>query len=151
MRGMTIIVKTIAALLIGFIMLFGFYIILTGHLSPGGGFSGGVICAAGLLLVILAFGADVVKERMGHNLAVLWESLGAIGFLGVAALGFITGAFFARFIPVQRGFQLFTAGSIPYLNLAVGLKVGAGLFGAFLMLAAFRESERATEGNSEGD
>ena len=40
MRGMTLIVKTITALLIGFILLFGFYVILTGHLSPGGGFAG---------------------------------------------------------------------------------------------------------------
>ena len=151
MRGMTIIVKTIAALLIGFILLFGLYIILTGHLSPGGGFSGGVICAAGLLLVVLAFGADVVRERMGHNLAIVWESLGAIGFLAVAALGFIAGAFFGRFIPAHRGFELFTASSIPYLNVAVGLKVAAGLFGAFLMLAAFRESEKTTEGDGEGD
>jgi multicomponent Na+:H+ antiporter subunit B len=69
----------------------------------------------------------------------------------VAVLGFIAGAFFSRFIPAQRGFQLFTAGSIPYLNLAVGLKVAAGLFGAFLMLAAFREIEKTKEGDGEGD
>ncbi len=153
MRGMTPIVKTITALLIGFIMLFGFYIILTGHLSPGGGFAGGVICAAGLLLVVLAFGADTVKERMGHNMAVLWEGLGAIGFLAVALLGFITGTFFAHFLPQDVGFsfKLFTGGSILYQNLAIGLKVGAGLFGAFLMLAAFREAERGGRGNGEGD
>jgi multicomponent Na+:H+ antiporter subunit B len=148
---MTLIVKTITALLIGFILLFGAYIILTGHLSPGGGFAGGVILAAGLLLVILAFGADAVKGRMGHNAAVLWESLGAIGFLAVALLGFITGTFFAQFITPKVGFNLFTGGSIPLSNLAIGLKVGAGLFGAFLMLAAFRESERANRSGREGD
>jgi len=151
MRGMTLIVKTITALLIGFILLFGFYIILTGHLSPGGGFAGGVICAAGLLLVILAFGADALRERLGHNMAVLWESLGAIGFLAVAILGFITGTFFAQFVAPTAGFRLLTGGSIPYSNLAIGLKVGAGLFGAFLMLAAFRESERAGRGGGKGD
>ncbi|MGD2174437.1 MAG: MnhB domain-containing protein [Candidatus Brocadiaceae bacterium] len=145
MKGMTLIVKTITALLISFILLFGFYVILTGHLSPGGGFAGGVVCAAGLLLVVLAFGADAVKERMGHNLAVLWESLGAIGFLGVALLGFITGTFFAQFLQPSLEFKLFTGGSMPVSNLAIGLKVGAGLFGAFLMLAAFREHERADQ------
>ncbi len=142
MKGMTLIVKTITALLIGFILLFGFYVILTGHLSPGGGFAGGVICAAGLLLVVLAFGADAVKERMGHRMAVLWESLGAIGFLAVALLGFITGTFFTQFLPTAPHFKLFTGGSMPVSNLAIGLKVGAGLFGAFLMLAAFREGEK---------
>jgi len=143
MKGMTLIVKTITALLIGFITLFGFYIVLTGHISPGGGFAGGVILAAGLLLVILAFGADAVKERIGHRLAVLWESLGAIGFLAVAVLGFIAGAFFGHLITPAFGFRLFTGGAIPYFNVAIALKVGAGLFGAFLMLAAFREVERS--------
>jgi len=139
MRGMTLIVKTTAALLIGFILLFGFYVILTGHLSPGGGFAGGVICAAGLLLVILAFGADGIRERLGHSYAVLFESVGAIGFLAVAMLGYMTGTFFAQFFSPTVGFNLFSAGSIPFSNLAIGIKVGAGLFGAFLMLAAFRE------------
>lgn len=151
MRGMTLIVKTITALLIGFIMLFGFYIILTGHLSPGGGFAGGVVCAAGLTLVILAFGADALKARMGHNMALLWESLGAVGFLAVALLGFITGTFFAHFVRHYSGFKLFTGGSILFSNLAIGLKVGAGLFGAFLMLAAFRETERTDRGGGKGD
>jgi multisubunit Na+/H+ antiporter MnhB subunit len=149
MKGMTFIVKTITALLIGFILLFGFYVILTGHLSPGGGFAGGVICAAGLLLVVLAFGADAVRARMSHRLAVLWESLGAVGFLSIALLGFISGTFFAQFVAPRFDFRLFTGGSIPVSNLAIGLKVGAGLFGAFLMLAAFRESERGPRAGGE--
>ena len=152
MKGMTLIVKTIAALLIGFILLFASYVILTGHLSPGGGFAGGVILAAGLLLVILAFGADAMRARMGHNLAILWESLGAIGFLAVAVLGsIITGTFFAQFLTPRLGFKLFTAGSIPISNLAIGLKVGAGLFGAFLMLAAFRGAKKTDRNRGEGD
>ncbi|MCK4276936.1 MAG: sodium:proton antiporter [Phycisphaerae bacterium] len=151
MKGMTLIVKTMTALLIGFILLFGAYVILTGHLSPGGGFAGGVICAAGLLLVVLAFGADIVRERMGHRMALLWETLGAIGFLAIAALGFITGTFFAHFVRHGGGVKLFTGGSILYSNLAIGLKVAAGLFGAFLMLAAFRETERTDRGEDGGD
>ena len=129
MRGLTLIVKTTASFLIGFITLFGLYIVLTGHLTPGGGFPGGVILAAGLLLVVLAFGADEVRAKLGHNLAVVWEGLGAIGFLAVALLGFIAGTFFAHFIPHVAGFKLFTGGSIPLANLAIGIKVGAGLFG----------------------
>jgi len=39
---------------------------------------------------------------------------------------------------------LFTGGAIPYSNIAIGLKVGAGLFGAFLMLAAFRAGEKGS-------
>ena len=101
------------------------------------------------MLVVLAFGSDVVRTRLGHNLAVTWESLGAIGFLGIALLGFIAGTFFAHFLRIESGFQLFTGGSIPYSNIAIGLKVGAGLFGAFLMLSAFRAGERGSGDEGE--
>jgi energy-converting hydrogenase B subunit I len=148
-RGMSLIVKTMVRFLIGFILLFGVYIVLTGHLSPGGGFSGGVILAAGVLLVVLAFGATALRERLGHKMAMTWESLGALGFLGVALLGFVAGSFFASFVAPVSGFRLLTGGAIPVANLAIGLKVGAGLFGAFLMLAAFREGEKGVE--DEGD
>jgi len=147
--GLSLIVKTTVMFLIGFIMLFAVYITLTGHLSPGGGFGGGVIAAAGVLLIVLAFGADAVQERMGHKLAVAWESFGAIGFLGIALLGFVAGTFFGHLVGPGRGFGLFGGGAIPYSNIAIGLKVGAGLFGAFLLLAAFRAGERNIE--DEGD
>lgn len=145
MKGMTLIVKTTISFLIGFIALFGSYIVLTGHLAPGGGFAGGVILAAGLLLVVLAFGADAVRERLGHRLAVVWESVGAVGFLGVALLGFVAGTFFAHFLPRTAGFRLLSGGTIPFSNIAIAVKVAAGLFGAFLMLAAWREVEQGDE------
>jgi multicomponent Na+:H+ antiporter subunit B len=148
-RGMSLIVKTMVMFLIGFIMLFGIYTVLTGHLSPGGGFAGGVILAAGVLLVVLAFGASVVRERLGHRMAVAYETLGAVGFLSVALLGFVAGTFFGGFLTRSTGFHLLTGGSIPFSNIAIGIKVGAGLFGAFLMLAAFREGEKGPE--DEGD
>jgi multisubunit Na+/H+ antiporter MnhB subunit len=146
---MSLIVKTMVMFLIGFIVLYGIYLVLTGHLSPGGGFSGGVVLAGGVLLVVLAFGADVVRERLGHRMAMTWESLGAVGFLAVALLGFMAGTFFTSFLTPSSGPQLLTGGAIPLSNIAIGLKVGAGLFGAFLMLAAFREGERGVEDEGE--
>ncbi|HAU38896.1 MAG TPA: sodium:proton antiporter, partial [Phycisphaerales bacterium] len=52
--GMTLIVRSTAKLVTGFIAVFGIYIALTGHLSPGGGFAGGVILAAAAILIVLA-------------------------------------------------------------------------------------------------
>jgi len=43
-KGMSLIVKTITRLTVGLILLYGIYIVLHGHVSPGGGFAGGVIC-----------------------------------------------------------------------------------------------------------
>ena len=151
MRGMTLIVKTTAGVLLGFIAMFGLHVVVTGHMEPGGGFAGGVILAAGLLLMVLAFGADEMRERLGERLAVIWESVGAIGFLVVALLGFVAGAFFSNFLPRATGFELFSGGSIPFADIAIALNVGAGLFGAFLMLAAYRTARGKDQREGRGE
>ena len=56
MKGMTLIVKTISSWVKMLVFLFGIYIILFGHISPGGGFAGGVILACSYVLIMLAFG-----------------------------------------------------------------------------------------------
>ena len=55
-KGMTLIVKTVTRLTLGFILLYGIYIAMTGHESPGGGFAGGVIVALSFIHIMLAFG-----------------------------------------------------------------------------------------------
>ncbi|HRR94271.1 MAG TPA: MnhB domain-containing protein, partial [Bacteroidales bacterium] len=58
MKGMTLIVKETTRLLAGLIFLYGIYIIIHGHLTPGGGFAGGVVVAGSFILLILAYGSD---------------------------------------------------------------------------------------------
>ena len=62
MQGMTVIVKTVTRWIKGFIILYGIYITLTGHLTPGGGFAGGVIIALAFLNVLLAYGKEFTRE-----------------------------------------------------------------------------------------
>ena len=64
MAGMTIIVKTISSWVKVLIIVFGIYIILFGHLTPGGGFAGGVILASSYILLMLAFGRKTVEENL---------------------------------------------------------------------------------------
>jgi len=136
--GMTLIVKNTARLVAGFIAVFGVYIAATGHLTPGGGFAGGVILAAAAVLVVLAFGkesaAAVLSERQCH----VWDAAAAAAFLAVALCGYFLGGFFANFVPLGQPHTLRSAGAIPLSNLAILVKVGAGLAGAFLALSAFR-------------
>jgi len=137
--GMTLIVKNVTKLVTAFIAVFAIYVALTGHISPGGGFAGGVILAAAGVLVVLAFGrhfaAGLLNERKCH----FWDAAGAMGFVVVALLGFAAGSFFTNFIPSgpQRAGNLISGGAIPLSNVAILLKVGAGLAGAFLALAAY--------------
>ena len=69
MAGMTIIVKTISSWVKVLIVVFGVYIILFGHLTPGGGFAGGVILASSYILIMLAFGRKTAEENLPLKLA----------------------------------------------------------------------------------
>ena len=142
-KGMTLIVKTITRLTVGLILLYGIYIVLHGHLSPGGGFAGGVIIALSFIHLMLAFGKEVALKKLSEVRASFFESLGALMFLSIAILGFLGGYFFFNFF-LQKGkpFELFSAGIIPLCNIAISLKVGAGLFAIFVALVLFKGLEK---------
>src|SRR4030043_162179 len=97
--GMTLIVKTITRLTVGLILLYGIYIVLHGHVSPGGGFAGGVIIALSFIHLVLAFGKDAAFRRLNETVTSLFESLGGLLFLGVALLGLRGGYFFLNSLP----------------------------------------------------
>jgi len=139
--GMTLIVKTITRLTVGLIMLFGIYIILHGHVSPGGGFAGGVIVALSFVHLMLAFGKNIAVAKVSKNMASNLESIGAIMFLLVALLGFLGGSFFLNVLSKGSLFNLFSAGTIPLSNIAIGIKVGVGLFAIFLALVVLEKSK----------
>ena len=139
MKGMSLIVRMVTNIVIGFIFIYGIYIILHGHLTPGGGFAGGVIVAGALVLKVLAFGIGPGSERRAEDRASIFESIGALLFIGIALAGLIlTGAFFLNFLSRGTPLHLLSAGIIPLCNIAIGIKVGAGLFSIFLALAAIK-------------
>ena len=143
---MTIIVKTITRLTVGLILLFGIYIVLHGHLTPGGGFAGGLIIALSFIHLMLAFGKDVALKKVSRPIASLFESLGAIMFLAIALIGFAGGYFFLNFF-ADKGvpFELFSAGTIPLSNIAISFKVGAGLFAIFVALVLLKIDTKGRE------
>ena len=140
--GMTLIVKNMTRLVTGFIAVFGIYIALTGHLSPGGGFAGGVILAAAAALVVLSFGRESSSKLITGPACHVADAAGALAFLVVALLGYLAGDFFINFVPLGQRHHLASGGAIPLSNLAILIKVGAGLAGAFLALSAFRLAPR---------
>ena len=150
MKGMTLIVKQVTKLVVGFILLYSVYLILYGHLSPGGGFVGGVTLACGFILLVLAFGKEYFNTLIGDRTAAIWDCLGALGFLAVAFLGYTSGNFFFN-IWADRGedFALISAGTIPLSNIFIGIKVGACLVGVFLVLTIFRGEKDNTLGVEE--
>ena len=152
---MSKIVRTVANQLMVFVLVFGLYVIMHGHVTPGGGFQGGAIIASGVVMLIVAFGSGQIKKFLRERRLSMVESSGALLFILVAFAGIGT-VFFYNFLVGSRIFggipptgsnpgDIWTGGVIPLMNLAVGLKVTAGLSAAVLALALFSSGEEMEE------
>ncbi|MCX5750273.1 MAG: hypothetical protein NT099_01165 [Candidatus Saganbacteria bacterium] len=138
MNGMTPIVKTITKFVGSIILLFGLYLIVHGHLSPGGGFEGGVTVAAALILITLAYGKDAVFETVDLVGAFLLQSTGMLIFLAFALLGFTGGYFLLNFLPKGKAFTFLSGGTIIPFTVGIGVTAAFALFGIFIVLVSFR-------------
>jgi multicomponent Na+:H+ antiporter subunit B len=142
MKGMTVIVKKVTQIICGVIFLYGIYIIIHGHITPGGGFAGGAIVAGSFILLILAFGSEFLSLKKEETGSSILESSAILIFLIIAALGMIIGGvgiFFVNFLPKGTIGQLISAGVIPLYNIAVGMEVAAALLTIFLALLIYKE------------
>ena len=122
----SLIIYTGCRLLFPLILVFGSYIFIHGHLTPGGGFQGGAIIASGFLLIYLGCRERRIS-RIASNLA---ESLGGLLFVVTGLLGLAFGGYFLiNFLPKGTANTLFSAGIIPIIYIAIGFKVGLELAG----------------------
>jgi multicomponent Na+:H+ antiporter subunit B len=117
--------------LVGPTVLLAIYISAHGHLTPGGGFQGGVIGATALLLVYLGSDYPTMQRLRPMALVETAEAAGAATFVLIGLGGLIvSGAFLENFLPLGHPGDLVSAGTIPLLSLAVGVEVT----GAFVLL-----------------
>lgn len=143
-KGMSPIVKTVSSWVKGFILLFGIYIVLYGHLTPGGGFGGGVIIAMAFVLITLCCGKHEALKRLPLGVAGEMDSVGALMFLVIALLGLsagLGGAFFTNYIAKANPgtpYKLLSAGTILLSNIAIAIKVATSLFVVFTLLVVLR-------------
>ena len=100
MKGMTLIVKNITIWVKILIFMFGIYVTLFGHLTPGGGFAGGVILASSYVLLVMAYGREFAEENLSLKAVSKLDCVGALMFAAVALFGLCYGAtsFFYNFI-----------------------------------------------------
>ena len=152
---MSKIVRSVTIPLALFGLMFGLYIIMHGHLTPGGGFQGGAIIASVTILLIVAFGSGKIKKFLREKHLSLLESGGALVFIGLAFAGigtaffynFLTGSSFFGNIPASgpNAGDVWTGGVIPLMNFGVGFKVMAGLSSVALAMALFAGSVEKEE------
>ena len=142
MKGMTVIVKKVTQIICGITFLYGIYIIIHGHLTPGGGFAGGTIIAGSFILLIIAFGSEFLALKKEETGSSILESTGILIFIIVAIIGMVIGGagiFFVNFLPKGEIGKLISSGVIPIYNIAVGIEVAAALITAFLALLIYRD------------
>jgi multisubunit Na+/H+ antiporter MnhB subunit len=124
---MTLIVKTVTRLTLGFILIYGIYIGMTGHSSPGGGFAGGVIIALALVHIMLAFGREVALHWIRRGMLRVLVGLGALVFL---------------YIVLCDPNMIFSKVALPICEMFI---VGAGLFAIFVALVLLSKGHRDSE------
>ena len=122
-------------LLIPAVFLFGIYVIMNGHLSPGGGFSGGAIIGAGFLLYLNAYGLERT-ERFMNSKVYRPITVGALGFYGIAkSISFYMGANGLKEAEiVENAGGMFSSGLILPLNICVGIVVSTTIYAFYVMI-----------------
>lgn len=156
MKQMSKIVRTITNLIYGSIIIFGFYVIVHGHLTPGGGFQGGAIVASAFALLLVSYGNLVTTKFLKKDFLSIMESSGLTMFIVLAFLG-LRITFFYNFLANIGGWfgntpvigpnpgDINTGGVIPLMNIAVGLEVLSALGVIVLVMASGAEFTKKKE------
>lgn len=128
------ILQKTACILVPLILIFGIYIVLNGHLSPGGGFSGGAVLGSGLILYLNAFGFQKT-ERFFTEKVFRRVTLGALTFYCLAkSYSFFTGANHLNSgIPLGTPGDIISSGLILPLNICVGLVVACTMYAFYTL------------------
>ena len=124
--------RALSLVMIPTILAIGVYIVVHGQITPGGGFQGGVILAAGPLAVFLAGRYLRMRRVAPQTLVEIGEAVGAAGYalIGVAGL-VLAGVFFKNFLPFGISGHLLSAGQMDLASTAVGLEVSGAFLVAF--------------------
>ena len=126
------ILRQVVRLVFPMILMFGIYVMLNGHLSPGGGFSGGAILGGGLILYSLAYGFDRMEKIINQKTFSI-VALAALAFYSLSkCYSFFTGANgLESIISEGTAGNILSAGLILPLNIAVGLVVACTIYGIY--------------------
>ena len=138
--------RWLATGLVGPVFVLGAYVVTHGHLTPGGGFQGGVILMAALLTVALGGQLALARRLRRGELIEAVEALGATGFAAIGLAGLVAGtAFLQNVLPIVPS-GLSSGGTIGLANVSVGIEVA----GAFLVVLAELLAQRAAARDTGG-
>jgi multicomponent Na+:H+ antiporter subunit B len=124
-------------------LLVGVDVVVHGHLTPGGGFQGGVVLGTAVHLLYLAGQYPALERVRSVPLYDAGEAVGTAAFVALGLAGTAAGgAFLANVLPFGTFGSLLSAGTVPLLSIAIGIEVGSGVI---VLLAAFFEQALRVE------
>ncbi|MBQ6808752.1 MAG: cation:proton antiporter [Firmicutes bacterium] len=147
-----LLLKNAADFFTPFALVLGLSVVLHGHLTPGGGFQGGVLVASAAILLFLGYGWDVTNKSLKMDMLKKNEAFAAVLYVGLALAGLLAGSYFCRNIFFANGEigQLLSAGTVAFMNVTVGYKVMTGVgFLLLLMLGLLAQPDEVEEDAEE--
>lgn len=132
-RYENIIVDLICRAMAPFILLFALYVITHGHYSPGGGFQGGAIFAASVMLLRLSLGKELTSKRFPPKLAPLLGAMGLLIYAGTGLATLVSGGVYLdyAYLPIPQ----VSGASLRYLGiLIVEVGIALAVFGILLSI-----------------
>jgi multicomponent Na+:H+ antiporter subunit B len=131
--GHSAILQPAASILVPIITIFGIYVILNGHISPGGGFSGGAIIGTGFILYLTAFGPEKAGRFLSEKFIRIITVCALSFYCFAKSYSFYTGANHLESVitPGTPG-AILSAGLIVYLNICVGIVVACTMYSFYV-------------------
>ena len=122
--------------LLPFALIYALYVILHGHLSPGGGFQGGVLMAGIVALIYLGHGFEDTVTALSYRTLHEGEGFASVVYVALALMGVSVGAQFCQNVLYRQGNvgDLYSAGTIFWMNVTVGVKVITGIGSISLLM-----------------
>ena len=133
--GESLIIQTSVRLMVPFIQLFGLYVIVHGHYSPGGGFQGGVTLGASFILLALAYDLRTSLRYFSEKVNGLLANAGVLIFTGVGLICALLGGLFLDYSALEAIIPL---GPIEWRSMGIFLvEVGVGLAVMSIMISLY--------------
>jgi multicomponent Na+:H+ antiporter subunit B len=127
-----IIRRTVARLMIPFTQLFALYVIMHGEGGPGGGFQGGVILGASIILFVIVFGMEEGRKRISEKLNIFLVSLGVVIYSGIGLFCMLIGGNYLEYNILPLG----TPHHASELGI-LGIEIGIGITVSAVMTLIF--------------
>jgi multicomponent Na+:H+ antiporter subunit B len=129
-----IIIQKVAGFLVPVVFIFGIYVILNGHLSPGGGFSGGAIIGAGLIMHVSAFGFKKTEVFFDEHVYKIAKVSALCFYVCCLSYYFFMGAHgYDNHIPLGTPGNIISSGLILFINIFVGTEVACTMYAFYAL------------------